>query len=136
MVDGSTHVRRLEKRPILLEKTLVVAQMVRVHFEKVADVREALGSRNGADRMSIYGDSNGFLRRQNFLGAGERDIAMTETDAFRALVLCRGFPIVMRTICDNNREVRCDKVFQVLQRSVLISFDGPCRPWGFSKQVK
>ena len=56
--------------------------MVREHFEEVADVREALGSGNGADRMSIYGDSNGFLRRQNFFGAGERVIATTETDTF------------------------------------------------------
>jgi hypothetical protein len=87
VVDGSTHVRCLEKRPILLEQTLVVAQMVREHFEEVADVGEALGSGNGADRMSIYGDSNGFLRRQNFLGAGERVIATTETDTFWTLIL-------------------------------------------------
>jgi hypothetical protein len=110
--------------------------MVREHFEEVADVGEALRSGDRADRMSIYGDSNGFLRRQDFLGAEERIITTTETDTFSTLILCRGFPIVMRTIRDNNRKVRCDKVLQVLQRSILVSLNGPCRRWGFSKQVE
>jgi hypothetical protein len=58
VVDGRAHVARLDEGTVHLKQPLVVAQVVRVHLEVVADVGEALGAGHLAHRLAVHRDGD------------------------------------------------------------------------------
>lgn len=66
LVHRPAHVLSFNDGAILLEETLVVSKVVGIHFEVVADIRQALWTRRIAYAAAINRDGHGATRRDNF----------------------------------------------------------------------
>jgi len=67
MVQPAPEIRRFEHTPILFEKTLVIAEMIRIDLEVITNIRLALWARDLADLTSVYRDTNSALRSKNVM---------------------------------------------------------------------
>ena len=61
LINDRPEVGGLENRPVCVEKSLVVAEMVWVDFVVVSDVREAFRTRHISDLLAIDCDRNWLL---------------------------------------------------------------------------
>lgn len=72
LVDAAAHVVGHDERAVLFEQPLVVAQVVRVHLEVVAEVGEARGAGHVAHRLAGDGDGDGVFLGEH-VGGGRQD---------------------------------------------------------------
>ncbi|GKT95657.1 LOW QUALITY PROTEIN: short-chain dehydrogenase/reductase [Colletotrichum tofieldiae] len=87
VVDDGAHVVGLEERAVLLEEALVVAQVVWVDLEVVADEGEALGTGDLADGVAIDGDGDGSVGGEDVGDCCQSIVSGDEADALELLLL-------------------------------------------------
>ena len=80
LVQTVAHAVCCKKRPILLEESLMVAKMVGVDFEIVAEIWNACWAGNFADGVAVDGDCDGFVRLEDFGYGVELAVIVDKTD--------------------------------------------------------
>ena len=80
LVQSVAHAVCCKKWSVLLEESLMVAEMVGVDFEIVAEIWNACWAGNFADGVAVDGDCDGFVRLEDFGYGVELAVIVDETD--------------------------------------------------------
>ena len=85
LVQTVAHAVCCEKRSVLFEESLMVAKMVGIDFEIVAEIWNACWAGDFADGVTVDGDCDGLVRLKNFGDGVELAVIVNKTDAYRML---------------------------------------------------